>query len=101
MGAELQTELRYEGSARRLLVAGEIDLSNVDRFEREMAAGEDDGLVLVVDLDGVTYMDSAGVAALFARARRGSLRVVARPDSVVAPLLRITRLADLAPIEPA
>ncbi len=101
MSAELQTELGEDGPDLRLRVSGEIDLSNVERFQREMAVAEGDGVVLVVDLDQVTYMDSAGVAALFARARRGALRVVAGPDSVVAPLLRITRLGDVAPIDPA
>ena len=53
---------------RILTVTGEIDMSNAAGFgaalDRELA----DGAALTVDLTGVTYLDSAGVAALFDRA---------------------------------
>lgn len=91
-------ELDGSGPAARLRVEGEIDLSNVKRFERSLAAGDRDGTVLVVDLDRVTYMDSAAIAALFTRARRGRMEIVAGPGSVAAPLLRITRLDEVARI---
>ncbi len=101
MSAELHLDLVEGASGLRLRVVGEVDLSNVGRFERELSAGVDEGVALVVDLDGVSYMDSAGIAALFARARRGRLRVVAGPDSVIGPLLRVTRLGEVVPVEPA
>lgn len=101
MNTDLRIELDDSGPAAVLSVAGEIDLSNVRRFERSLAVAEDDGSVLVIDLQQVTYIDSAGIAALFSRARRGPVEVVAGPDSVVAPLLRITRLGDVARIRPA
>lgn len=105
MSAELTTELRGEPPRLRLQVAGEIDLSNVDRFRQSLAAGDGDGdgagTVLVVDLDAVDYIDSAGIAALFERARRGRMEIVAGPRSVAAPLIRITRLGDVARVLPS
>lgn len=98
MAAELRIEFDDSGRAGRLRVEGEIDLSNVKRFERSLAAANGDGVVLVVDLDRVTYMDSAAIAALFSRARRGRMEIVAGPGSVAAPLLRITRIGEVARI---
>ena len=51
-------------------VAGEIDMSNADRFRDALglAAAAADGGSFVVDLTGVEYLDSAGVHALFAHA---------------------------------
>lgn len=76
-------------------VSGEVDLSNVERFR---AALDRPGPSLVVDLAGVTYIDSAGMAALFERATRGRLEVHCQSESVVAPLIDITRLCDVAVI---
>lgn len=79
-------------------VSGEIDLSNVERFSRALETAAASGSHLTVDLTRITYMDSAGVAALFARAGRGPLEIVCRPDSVVAALVEVTRLGDVAVI---
>lgn len=77
-------------------VEGEIDLANVQKL-REALDGEPDR-PLVVDLSHVTYIDSAGIAVLFDRAAHGPLEIRCRPDSVVAPLIDITRLGDVASI---
>ena len=85
----------------RLRVAGEIDLSNVERFRQSLSTGAPAGSALIVDLTGISYIDSAGISALFERARRGGLEIVADEDSVVAPLIRITRLDQLAVVRPS
>jgi len=54
----------------RLIVAGDLDLSSareLDRILDGMAPG--DGERLLVDLDGVEFMDSSGLAAIV-RAKR-------------------------------
>ena len=79
-------------------VAGEIDMANAGRLRDALGAPLGDGRRLVVDLTGVTYMDSAGIAALFERAASGGLEVRCRADSVVAPLIEITRLDEVAAI---
>ena len=94
---EVRVERPADGPAR-VIVSGEVDLSNVERLlaALEGPAAVDD--LLVVDLGAVTYIDSAGMAALFARADRGPLEVRFRSGSVVAPLIEITRLGEVAAI---
>ncbi len=87
---------RSDDEAPQLVVSGEIDLSNVTAFRAALSEGGDSRLV--VDLTGVTYLDSAGIAALFERARRSELEIVLSPGSVLAPLLEITHLADVATV---
>ena len=73
-------------------VAGEIDMSNADRFRDALAlAAAADGGAFVVDLTGVEYLDSAGVHALFAHASR--IRLIAGP--LLEPVLTISGLAGI------
>ncbi|GAA2706631.1 STAS domain-containing protein [Actinoplanes palleronii] len=81
------------GSAPTLIAAGEIDMSNAETFAAALAealAGAG-GTTLVVDLTAVEYLDSAGLAALFANADH--IEVVAGP--LLGPLLTVSGLADL------
>ena len=78
-------------------VAGEVDLSCVATLRRRLNALVVDGDVrLVVELSGVTFMDSAGLASLVGvykqvRMFRGSL-VLAAPSKQVRRILEITAL---------
>ena len=74
-------------------VAGEIDMSNADRFRDALAlaAADADGGSFVVDLTGVEYLDSAGVHALFEHAAR--IRLIAGP--LLEPVLTISGLAGI------
>lgn len=85
--------LRADGGT--LVVTGEIDLSNVESFRRALDGA---GAPLVVDLSGVEYIDSAGIAALFARARSGGLEVVHAGNPVVVSLIRVTGLDEVATV---
>ena len=78
-------------------VAGEIDMSNADRFRDALglAAAAVDGGSFVVDLTGVEYLDSAGVHALFEHAAR--IRLVAGP--LLEPVLTVSGLADITSVE--
>jgi anti-anti-sigma factor len=65
-------------------IAGELDIANAGELEGEIAqaVGNDaDGLVL--DLAGLTFMDSSGVHVLFHLAER--LRTSGRRMAVIAP----------------
>ena len=54
-----------------LLLAGEIDLNNVDELISQLTATIAGGAHdLVVDLDGVSYLDSAGLGALVGAHKR-------------------------------
>jgi anti-anti-sigma factor len=78
-------------------VAGEIDMSNADRFRDALglaAAAAADGGSFVVDLTGVEYLDSAGVHALFEHAAR--IRLIAGP--LLEPVLTVSGLADITAV---
>jgi anti-anti-sigma factor len=81
------------GGAAVLTAAGEIDMSNAEAFATALtsaAAVAADGR-LVVDLTAVQYLDSAGLAALFAQADH----IEVRTGPLLAPLLEISGLAEL------
>ncbi|OBB97422.1 STAS domain-containing protein [Mycobacterium sp. 852002-40037_SCH5390672] len=84
-----------------LVVAGEIDLSNIDAFNVALAGAttEATGSVgaLLVDLSAVEYLDSAAISALAAHADR--IELLANP--ILMSVLRISGLSELTTIEPA
>ncbi|GIF08430.1 STAS domain-containing protein [Actinoplanes siamensis] len=78
-----------------LVAAGEIDMSNAERFTAALSeAITDRREPLVVDLTAVEYLDSAGLAALFHHADR--IEVVTGP--LLSPLLAVSGLADLTTV---
>ena len=84
----------------RVRTTGEIDSSSAPQFHAELEAQLDAGVrELIVDLDGVTFLDSAGLCTLAAIHRRAvaqgaTLRVLASHRAVIRPL-QITGLWDL------
>ena len=79
-------------------VVGEIDLSNAgDVLESSIeGAFSDSAGTLLVDLTGVTYMDSAGIRALFELGERlaavGKRMIAIVPEE--SPIRRVLELAD-------
>jgi len=53
---------------------------------------------LVVNLTGVAYLDSAGMALLFEQARRGPLEVVVEAGALVGRLVELSGLAEVATV---
>lgn len=88
------TLTRSEDSQGRSLITaeGEIDLSNTGAFASALADVEGP---LVVDLTGVTYVDSAGMSVLFAEAER--LEIIVTP--LLGPLLEISGITSMATIK--
>jgi anti-anti-sigma factor len=79
-----------------LAATGEIDMSNAAVFAEALTAAHADAAgPVVVDLTGVEYLDSAGLAALFPHVEH--VRLVAGP--LLAPVLTIAGLDDLTTIE--
>lgn len=99
MTAPLEISAPTDGSAT-IVVAGEVDMSNVDRLRAALDGAGGPG-PLVVDLAAVEYMDSAGIAALFACAERVPLHIRCRPGSAVSSLIAVTRLEEMATVEEA
>ena len=81
-------------------VRGEIDLSNAsDVLEAGVEAAVSDGPpALIVDLSDVSYVDSAGIRALFELGERlaalGNRMLTVVPEN--APIMRVLELADAA-----
>jgi anti-sigma B factor antagonist len=92
------------GSAANVSASGEIDSSTApqlrERLDEVLGSGVDE---IVVDLGGVTFIDSAGLCVLAAAHRRAAdqavrLRVLASHRAVIRPL-EITGLYNLLHVE--
>lgn len=86
--------------AIRVSLDGELDLASAYAFDRRMLAVEArQPHLLIVDLRGLTMLDSAGLARLVSaqrRARRGGWRLVlVRGGKIIQRVLQTTRLDEL------
>jgi len=87
MGDALTITVRRERGVVIAAVTGDIDISTVTRLRERLFELADNGETLIVDLNRVTFIDSAGLGALVGAARRaaahgGSLHAVcARPQT--------------------
>jgi anti-anti-sigma factor len=98
----LVIETTRDGDECRVVLAGEIDRSNVSRVSRALEsvlAARPHPRVLRVDLEAVTFMDTLGVGTIVrARLRaveRGCEFHVSAVSAEVAAVLRIMGLSDL------
>jgi anti-anti-sigma factor len=70
-----ELELGDPGDVRVARLVGELDLSNATDIADALAAAADEAsLGLVIDMSGLTHIDSAGVRLLFDLRRRLSVR---------------------------
>ena len=67
---EFEVTVRADSGVRVVAVTGELDLDTMGELNEALAA--DDGLLAttVVDLRGLTFIDSSGVSGVMAAARR-------------------------------
>ena len=104
MGEALTIEARHERGYPIVTVAGEIDIATATRLRERLSGLAARGRPLVADLDRVSFIDSAGLAALVGAAKRaaahgGSLHVVcAQPK--VRQLFRLTGRCTPATVGP-
>lgn len=98
-------ETRRVGDTQHVCVSGEVDLSNArPLLDAVAAAVPDEAAHVVLDLTATTYLDSAGIAAVFRlaerlRGRRQDLRLVVPPGSPILPVLRLTHLDHVIPVD--
>jgi anti-sigma B factor antagonist len=84
----LEIAVSESGGMRRLRLTGELDMAGVDRFERLLTADQtSEATTFVLDMRGLTFIDSSGLRALImadgrVRAEGGHLVVVRGPDRV-------------------
>jgi anti-sigma B factor antagonist len=87
-------------------IAGELDIATVPRLRDALASGPvAQGHAVVVDLTGVTFMDSTGLSALVtfqadAEARRQRL-AIACPEGAARLLLDVAGVAERMPLYPS
>jgi anti-anti-sigma factor len=82
-------------------VAGELELGQADALLAPLRATAADDAPVVLDLSGVTFIDSTGLRALLdAHARLERLVVAAPPGSPVETLLSLTGLDDVLTVRP-
>jgi anti-sigma B factor antagonist len=69
---ELQIDVKSEPAQITLRLQGEVDLSNAEGVEEAInsASGENTAQVIVVDLGGLTFIDSTGLSVLIGATRR-------------------------------
>jgi anti-anti-sigma factor len=83
-----------------LRVGGELDLAGAPRLgEAVQAVQESADAALVIDLSGVTFMDSTGVRALVDAGR--VCRESGRPLALLSPSPQVTRVLDLVDLRRA
>lgn len=87
MGAELDIVVRRERGFVVVKATGVIDISTVSRLRERLFELADAGRPLIVDLEQITFIDSAGLGALVGAVRRAEERggtlhaVCARPHT--------------------
>ena len=102
MGEALTIRVRREQGYEIVAVAGEVDIATVTRLRERLFELAASGRPLVVDLDQVRFIDSAGLAALVGAARRAATHgaslqaVCARPQT--RQLFRLTGLDSQVPL---
>ena len=93
---DLDLRHRTEGEAVIIEAVGELDIYTVSRLRALVTGVAGTAGVVVLDLDGVTFIDAAGLAAVVGALRRardtgGGLIVVCTRE----PVLRALRSAGL------
>ncbi len=93
------------GGVTVVRIAGELDKLAIDQarsgLDRLVAAGQ-----LVIDLDGVTFIDSAGLHALFGLARLAGphgagIAIAVADSSPTARVIGLVHLSDVVPVLPS
>lgn len=96
--------LVVQAGPRTVITAvGELDPATAPQLDRAIADARADGATeLVIDLAGVTFVDSSGLRSLIAahKLTQPQPLVVRRPSAFAAQLFEITGLDDQFVIEP-
>jgi stage II sporulation protein AA (anti-sigma F factor antagonist) len=87
-----------------IVLTGDIDLVSAVDLERRMEiVATEPAVLVVIDLAGLTFIDSSGLNALVRSSRlvesNGSVAVLAAPTLATRRVFEITRLAEVVPIE--
>lgn len=98
-----RVQVEQGSDAARAMLVGELDMSNADRVYEELIAAAIGCRQLLVDLTGLDFIDSAGIAVLDRLSRalsQGStqLRIIAPEGSVAGRTLALAGMDRVLPM---
>jgi anti-anti-sigma factor len=99
----VQVQITRDGETAMVAVSGDFDMAAAARVEGALLSVEDGTIaVIVLDLRGVTFLDSTGLRTITsadARARRDphELRIVRGPEHIQ-KLLHVTGMDKILPL---
>jgi anti-anti-sigma factor len=97
--ASIDTRTDSQG-ATVLVVAGDVDISNAQTLQRAVdAALEDRPALLVFDLSGLRFIDSAGLAVLLGAAQTVEKVQLRDPSPAVRRVVELTGLTGVLPTQ--
>lgn len=67
---EFRIRTERDQSAFRMFLSGELDLASADQLEQTLAAALVDRGAVVLDLEGLTFLDSSGIEVFMGAAQR-------------------------------
>jgi anti-sigma B factor antagonist len=96
-------EVEGDGATARVRPSGELDLATVDELSARLAEAARSARRVLLDLGGLTFIDSSGVRLLMRWARdaeRDGIDLTLRPGGpAVREVLEVTGVRDLLPFE--
>jgi anti-anti-sigma factor len=105
---DLLVDIASDGDRIDVTIRGELDAHSAVPFEQRAAdalAAQDSVRTMVLDLDGITFIDSSGLRSLLRLQEscdeRGGMLFVRRPSDVVSRIIDLAKLGGRFPVEPA
>ena len=101
-GLSVTIERSADGRETVVYIAGEVDLTTSDQLDRAVRA-EMEGAAVLLNLRGVTFMDSSGLRALDTLVRHsqeggGTLKVDPNLSDSVVQILELTGMMSILPL---
>lgn len=93
--ASFDVSVEREGDEVRLVVSGDLDANSLPTFVAAVDDLYDDTSLVVLDLDGITYVDSTGVRAAQLVEKRFRQVVVRNAPPMARQVFEITGLGHL------
>jgi len=82
-------------------IGGELDMSNVEAIEVQIAGAVANAPgILIVDLSGLEFIDSSGIALLLRAADRVGRLELRNPSGIVQRVIQATGLSEVLPVQP-
>lgn len=101
----LAIRVEADNNFRRIALEGELDLSNRDALDEEIAGAERGADILVIDLSELRFIDSCGIACLVRAAERsregGWMLEIIHGPKPVRRTFQLAQLIDLLPFRDA